>query len=125
MTITDFPAPDATAPIVDLTGPDPKFTARSATSKDEAEKRAVFELAACVNRPIRVDIIDGVDKDGEVVTLSFHSPITVTVLTGNPIRWVDNYLDPEWMIDPKSHPGLIHLRSAWVYGPSYTISKKK
>lgn len=120
--MSDMPPPDPNTPILDLTKF--KYGTRVAATKEEAEKRAVFDLASCAGRWILVDYVEWYANDhpsASAAICPFDEPIQVLVLTGNPCRWVDNYLDPEWQLDPRSHPELAGLRNPYVYGPSYQI----
>lgn len=113
-----FPAPDPRQPILTVA---PHGHVVVGDRRD-AEQRAAFDLSMVAGRFVYVSHVDGyMADDPDVRWLAFDPPIPVKVVTGNINHWVDEYLDPHWDLDVRSHPGLDGMRSAWCYGRSYRV----
>ena len=96
---------------------------------EEMEQQARDELQRVVGRRFRVSMVFGY-RGEDSVELFLDLPVMVRIeptSDADICRWCDaEWLDPCWNVEIlETRPELVGLRSAWVYGGSFSMSGER
>jgi hypothetical protein len=94
-------------------------------TKAHCEHAALEEHARVIGHVVEVNHIDYC-KDGQTLSHMSARAIPVKVLATPAevlVYWVEDYLDPQWYVEPlETLPGAT-AEAFWIYGPSWRIGK--
>jgi hypothetical protein len=99
--------------------------ARKVRSYAEAATRAMEDHRRAVGKTFMVKEVDGYIGNDSVTCGGRIKVRVQKTATDDVTRVVDNFVDPYWDVEVVAGPKKCrHVRSAWVFGPSYEFPKK-